>query len=122
MSIGLKKLEKSPNVLEFVAKNRIQQKIVAIKEEYTSNSRLLSYFAQNNPADVSDDSLTLLEAALLRRQEMLIEQMADIPAKSLDDMRAKLELWVEEIEDSEEFDARSKIVLSVLDDIKSLSA
>lgn len=122
MSNDLNKLEKSPNVLEFVAKNRIQQKIVAIKEEYTSNSRLLSYFAQNNPADVSDDSLALLEAALLRRQEMLIEQMADIPAKSLDDMRAKLELWVEEIEDSEEFDARSKIVLSVLDDIKSLSA
>ncbi len=108
--------------MEFVAKNRIQKKIAAIKEEYTSNNRLLSYFAQNNPPDVSDDSLSLLEAALLRRQEMLIEQMADIPAKSLDDMRAKLELWVEEIEDSEEFDARSKIVLSVLDDIKSLSA
>lgn len=116
------KLEKSVKIFEFVAKNRLQPKIVAIQAEYTSNSRLLRYFAQSNPADFSEDSLTLLEAALLRRQEMLVGQMADIRSMSLDDIRAKLELWVEEIDDSEEFDARSKIVLSVLDDIRSFSA
>lgn len=114
-----KKLEQSPNVFEFVAKTRIQQKIVAIQAEYTSNLRLLSYFAQNNPVDFAENSLTLLEAALLRRQKMLVEQLADIPAKSLDEIRAKLALLAEEFE---EFDARSRIILSVLDDIKTLSA
>ncbi len=115
-------MEKSHNVFEFVAKNKVQQKIVAVQEEYASNALLLKYFSQNNPADFAGDSLTLLESALLSRQEMLVEQLAAIPAKSLDDMRAKLELWVSEIEDSEVFDGRSKIVLSVFDDIKSLSA
>lgn len=115
-------MEKSPIIFEFIAKNPVRQKIAAIREEYTSNARLLSYFAQSNPVDFVNESLMLLEVALLHRQEMLVEQMAGMPATSLDDMRAKLELWVEEIEDSEDVDARSKIVLSVLDDIKSLSA
>ena len=115
-------MEKSSIILEFVVKNPVRQKIAAIQEEYASNARLLGFFAQNNPVDFANESLTLLEAALLHRQEMLVEQMADIPAKSLDDVKAKLELWVEASEDSQEVDARSKIVLSVLDDIKSLSA
>ncbi len=125
MRTGLNIVENNSVVVGFVARNRIQPKITAIQEEYSSNARLLSYFAQNNPQDMQDDGLFLLETALLRRQEMLVEQMADLPAKSLDDLRAKLEIWAEESDESSEDDvmsASTRIVYSVLKDIRRLCA
>lgn len=67
----------------------------------------------------------MLEEALLRRQEMLVGQVADLPAASVEDLRAKLELWAGEVDESFEHmmvSVSNRIVHSVLLDVRRLSA
>lgn len=115
-------MEKNTVVVDFSARTRVQVRISAIQEEYRSNARLLAYFAQTNPEDQELDNLALLETALLRRQDMLLQQMAGIQSTSIDDLRAKLELWAEEADGDCETQSTVRIVYSVLDDIRRLSA
>lgn len=118
-------MEKSTVVVGFPPRARVCGEIAAIQDEYASNARLLTYFAQNNPPAAEADSLVMLEAALLRRQEMLVGKMADVVAVSMDDVIAKLELWAAEAGDAWDDvtdDMAARIVFSVLSDIRRLSA
>lgn len=112
------------NVVKFDAHPRSINRIADIREEYASNYRLLAYFAQHNAPERSTDNLGLLELALVRRQEMLVAQMANFEAQTLADICAKLEMWAQEqeLEDGDaEADDQSRLVLSALRALKALS-
>jgi hypothetical protein len=115
-------MDNSSSVIEFTGSNFVQRRILAIQEEYRSNARLLTYFAQTNPAELKEDNLALLETALLRRQQMLLDQIAGVRSGTLQDLRAKLEIWAQESTDEGDPCAQSRIVLSVMEDVRRLSA
>lgn len=118
-----KNLKRTPVVVEFKPRVRPVSSIIEIRDEYDSNLRMLAHFAQNNPPGESVDGLASLESALLQRQEALILQIAAQRATSVHDIRAKLELWVRETDESlgkDDICAQTSLVLSVLQDLQNL--
>jgi hypothetical protein len=63
--------------------------------------------------------------ALVRRQEMLVSQIADLEAHSLTDICAKLEIWAQELDlsdDEADEDPHARLVLSALHSLKAFAA
>jgi hypothetical protein len=108
-------------VVNYQGSTRVQKKMAGIQNEYRSNARLLAYFSQSNPRDFGEDSLVRLETALLRRQEMLLDQIAATQASSYDELLAKLELWAEESDEETMSPAQHRILLSVIADMRRLA-